>query len=135
MVKTKKSSTKPNKKEKRKTDTSSQELIKKYNNPFIGSNEQEAVFQELLKVNGLHELKQIAESPWVSKSHKISALAQISQHPKGFEDYLNSIVTGPFSTKQEQEIALEGLIKAKSTPHLNQIKKGAFTPKWIIDKL
>jgi len=135
VVKSVKSSKVPDKKEKGKTEKSGQELFKIYNNPFIGINDQEAVFQELLKVNALPELKKIAESPFVSNHRKIAALTHISNHPQGFEDYLNSIVTGPFSNKKEQEIALEGLIKAKATNHLNRIKRGAFTPNWILDKI
>jgi len=110
-------------------------LLTILNNPFSNENDKNEAFEKIIELKTVYILIQIYENVWTPYQRKLKALNVISENPLGNENYLYSIIENPFSSIEEQEISLEGLLRANSEKYLNELLNGVFTPSWIIERI
>jgi len=102
--------------------------------PFSSSVAKDAAFNVLINLKAVKEMKGIVDDIWMPKEKKLKALKVISENPENYEDFLFSIIIGPYSSDEARDIALTGLINAKSLSNLLQVVNGLFVSDRIRSK-
>lgn len=85
----------------------------------------------LIQLGAFKHLIEIVDDTWKPVIIREKALNALATNPEGNEDFLFSIVNDWHYLFKFRRIALEGLIKAKSTNHLRKLLDGISTPEWV----
>lgn len=99
--------------------------------PSSKLNAKELAVGRLIQLRAFKHLIEIVDDIWKPVIIREKALDALVKNPEGKEDFLFSIVNDWYDLFKFRRIALEGLIKAKSTNHLHKLLDGINTPEWV----